>query len=196
MPRASQARAAEHRAQVLDAASRAIRAHGVERLRVQQVMADVGLTHGGFYRHFGSKDDLVAQAFASAFEERVQAVRRLVDQAEEAGDPPRVAFLSAYLSPRHRDAPDRGCPVTALASDSARSAPGSPLPEAFADGLRRTADLIGALDGADRERALVDICTAVGALTLARACGDDPLSDELLTTALAHLTAPTGGSPA
>ncbi|MGR6918885.1 TetR/AcrR family transcriptional regulator [[Actinomadura] parvosata] len=188
MPRASRADAERHREQVIEAAAKLVRAHGAGNVSVPQAMAAAGLTHGGFYRHFASKDDLIAQACSAAFAERVKALDDLTDaDAPEAS--PRAAFLNGYLSPLHRDNAALGCPGAALAVDAARTEPGTPLRQAFTDGLR---ELIASMrrldsDGADEETVIVELSAMVGALMLSRACAGDPLSDEILTTVRRHL---------
>ncbi|MEV7941713.1 TetR/AcrR family transcriptional regulator [Kitasatospora sp. NPDC088264] len=194
MPRVSRAEAERHRQEVIDHTARLIREQGSDQVSVPQAMAAAGLTHGGFYRHFTSKDDLVAQALTAAFTERREAMDRLAD--DPTPDPaaaqhptPRAEFLARYLSTPHRDNPGQGCAAAALAADAARAEPGSPLRTAFTAGLRDLADGFQHLpDAADRESALADLSTMVGALLLARASEDPALSDELLTAARHRLT--------
>src|SRR4051794_15051251 len=97
---------AEHRQTILEAASRLFRAHGFEAVTVAQVMQAAGLTHGGFYGHFRSKDDLIAQALAHVLASGVAAEGDL------------AAYASAYLSPRHRDDMAGGCPTAGLGGDT------------------------------------------------------------------------------
>ncbi|MFD0399393.1 TetR/AcrR family transcriptional regulator [Kitasatospora sp. NPDC127121] len=198
MPRVSRAEAERHRQEVIDHTARLIREQGSDQVSVPQAMAAAGLTHGGFYRHFASKDDLVAQALTAAFTERREAMDRLADDpAPGAPAPqhptPRAEFLARYLSTLHRDNPGQGCAAAALAADAARAEPGSPLRTAFTAGLRDLADGFQHLpDAAERESALADLSTMVGALLLARASEDPALSDELLAAARHRLTTPTG----
>ncbi|MFJ3220490.1 TetR/AcrR family transcriptional regulator [Kitasatospora sp. NPDC086801] len=196
MPRVSRAEAERHRQEVIDHTARLIREQGSDQVSVPQAMAAAGLTHGGFYRHFTSKDDLVAQALTAAFTERREAMDRLAD--DPTPDPaaaqhptPRAEFLARYLSTPHRDNPGQGCAAAALAADAARAEPGSPLRTAFTAGLRDLADGFQHLpDAADRESALADLSTMVGALLLARASEDPALSDELLAAARHRLATP------
>ncbi|WP_372404231.1 TetR/AcrR family transcriptional regulator [Streptomyces luteireticuli] len=181
MPRASRAEAEQHRRDVVAATSRLVRAHGADKVSVPQAMAAAGLTHGGFYRHFSSKDDLVAQACAAAFAERLAAMEDLAEEHATGDVPARAAFLAGYLSAPHRDNPALGCPGTTLAADAARAEPGDPLREAFTEGLRNLVDGMGRLAGAaDEESALVELSAMVGALVLSRACAGDDLSDRIL----------------
>ncbi|MFD7589446.1 TetR/AcrR family transcriptional regulator [Kitasatospora sp. NPDC059811] len=202
MPRVSRAEAERHRQEVIDHTARLIREQGSDQVSVPQAMAAAGLTHGGFYRHFASKDDLVAQALTAAFTERREAMDRLADDppaddpAPDAPAPqhpsPRAEFLARYLSTLHRDNPGQGCAAAALAADAARAEPGSPLRTAFTAGLCDLADGFQHLpDAAERESALADLSTMVGALLLARASEDPALSDELLAAARHRLTTPT-----
>jgi TetR/AcrR family transcriptional repressor of nem operon len=181
-----------HRRTVLHAASRMVRERGVDGLTVPEVMATAGLTHGGFYRHFESKDALVAQACATAFTQRLAGI----DDALETTDNPeaaRRAWLQDYLSPAHRDAPENGCATAALAGDVARAPDGAALREAYLDGLRSMIEKMGRLgnrpaDAEGREQeVLVELATTVGALILSRAVTGDDLSERLLAAVRRHL---------
>lgn len=200
MPRASKAAAAQHHGAIERASSRLLRGQGLQ-VSVADVMGAAGLTHGGFYGHFRSKDELLAAGCARAFAESVERWRE-----RTAAAPDRAAALAAliggYLA---ADGPiDTGCPVASLATDVAREAPAKPVRDAFRAGLE---GLLGILTGLQpratrreaRERALVQMCTMVGALVLARATRGRALSDELLTVArrrlLARDPAPAGRAP-
>src|SRR5690349_544623 len=107
-----------HRKIVKDASLR-VRAEGLNGAAVATVMRDTGLTHGGFYKHFGSKDELLLESLSAAFREMAE---RLASAAEEAT--PGTAWktvVKAYLSPEHCDHPDRGCPLASLAPELARA---------------------------------------------------------------------------
>ncbi|MFD5435441.1 helix-turn-helix domain-containing protein [Kitasatospora sp. NPDC127067] len=203
MPRVSRAEAERSRRRVIDHTARLIREKGPDQVSVPEAMAAAGLTHGGFYRHFASKDDLLAQALAAAFTERREAMERLADRPgdqpagrpgdQPAGRPgdrpaddrtPRAEFLDRYLSEPHRDHPGHGCAAAALAADAARTEPGSPLRTAYTAGLHELVDALAALpEGAGRQETLADLSTMVGALLLARASDDTALSEEFLTAA-------------
>ena len=108
----------ETRARVLRQAARAIRAEGPHRIGIAEVMARAGLTHGGFYAHFASKDDLVAAAIAQMFEEALALLEGVT-----AAQPPKEAlraYIDLYLSPKHRDAKEAGCPMAVLSADLPR----------------------------------------------------------------------------
>ena len=110
---------ARTRERIIEAAAEAFRARGVTGVRVEQIMADAGLTHGGFYAHFSSKDELVGPALARASGqtlERLGAVARSLEDDERFG-----AAIDAYLSRAHAAHPERGCPVAALGAEVARS---------------------------------------------------------------------------
>jgi TetR/AcrR family transcriptional regulator, transcriptional repressor for nem operon len=176
---------AEHkqktRAKVLEVAAKAIRQDGPDRIGVAAVMAEAGLTHGGFYAHFKSKDELVAAAIGQMFEESRARLER-----ETEGRPPvegLAAYIDFYLSKKHRDSRGAGCPMAALASDLPR------LPEdtrvLFAEGARRMAETLGktftAMGYADAEAlARSTVSELVGALSLARVETDAKRSDAIL----------------
>ncbi|MGW7582547.1 helix-turn-helix domain-containing protein [Kitasatospora sp. NPDC054768] len=200
MPRVSRAEAERSRRRVIDHTARLIREKGPDQVSVPEAMAAAGLTHGGFYRHFASKDDLLAQALAAAFTERREAMERLADRpgdqpADRPGDDrtPRAEFLDRYLSEPHRDHPGHGCTAAALAADAARTEPGSPLRTAYTAGLHELVDALAALpEGAGRQETLADLSTMVGALLLARASDDTALSEEFLTAARRRLAGGDG----
>ncbi|MFJ9690901.1 TetR/AcrR family transcriptional regulator [Kitasatospora sp. NPDC101183] len=179
MARASKADAERHREEVIAATSKLVRTHGASGVSVPQAMAAAGLTHGGFYRHFSSKEDLVARACRAAFTERTTAMDDLTKDE----------FLAAYLSTPHRDNPHAGCAAAALAADASRAAPDDPLRESFTEGLRELADKLSRMDGATPgdDSALADLSAMVGALVLARACADEELSERILAAARARL---------
>jgi TetR/AcrR family transcriptional repressor of nem operon len=169
------------RERILDEAAAAIRADGPHRIGVAGVMKKAGLTHGGFYAHFGSKDELVAEAIARMFGgpySHFQARTEGLAPAEGL-----ASYVDFYLSSRHRDAPERGCPLPALSGDLARMPPAAR--ERFAEGaegLRRSVAGLLAAMGRDDADALAAsaIAEMVGAMALARAVGDRARSDEIL----------------
>jgi len=192
MPRASRAQMELHRQTVLHAASKMVRERGVDGVTVPEVMATAGLTHGGFYRHFESKDALVAQACAAAFTQRLAAMDDALETTDNT-EAARRAWLQDYLSPAHRDAPEDGCATAALAGDVARAPEGAALRDAYLDGLRNMiekAERMGnrpADPEAREQEVLVELATAVGALVLSRAIAGDALSERLLDTVRRHL---------
>jgi TetR/AcrR family transcriptional repressor of nem operon len=116
---------AEHkertRTRVVCAAARSILADGPHRIGVAEVMGRAGLTHGGFYAHFASKDDLIVAAIELMFDEALKNLQRLT-RGKEPGEA-LAAYVDWYLSPRHREARETGCPMAALAGDLPRLEP-------------------------------------------------------------------------
>jgi TetR/AcrR family transcriptional repressor of nem operon len=179
---------ARTRERILDEAASAIRAAGPQGVSVGGLMKKAGLTHGGFYAHFGSKDDLVAEAIGHMFGGPYSNFADLT-----VGKPPAEAlsaYVDFYLSARHRDARDRGCPLPALSGDLARM-PGSAR-AAFGEGAARLRAAIAGLlkdmgrDDADALAASA-IAEMVGAVALARATDDVSESDEILAASRASL---------
>jgi TetR/AcrR family transcriptional regulator, transcriptional repressor for nem operon len=162
------------------------RLQGLENVAVADVMKESGFTHGGFYNHFKSKDDLATEAVASAFH---HAAKNLSGDIASGNDPQKAlnAILADYLSPEHRDTCTGGCPASAFPVDAARS--GKDVQAAFAEGIESYLEILAArMDGNKREarqRAVALLSGIVGALLLSRAVkkGRPKLSDELLGSA-------------
>ncbi len=174
---------------IVAAAARAIRRSGYGGAGVADIMKDAGLTHGGFYAHFASREAMLAEAADRAGAEGLTSVARLA-----AASPPRKALpalLRAYLSKEHVKAVETGCGVAALCSETPRQAP--EVRRAATRRIKEMIDLVARQSpdwgrpGA-HERALVTVTTMVGALVLARAVDDPRLSDALRESALLHLT--------
>ncbi|HEX4179591.1 MAG TPA: TetR/AcrR family transcriptional regulator [Caulobacteraceae bacterium] len=171
----------ETRAKVLKAASRVIRQNGPDRVAVAGVMAEVGLTHGGFYAHFASKDDLLVQAIGQMFVEARQNFEHRVDKL-----PPAAAlttYFDFYLSTDHRDRRDWGCPLPALAADLPRLPP-EPR-NSYGKGVAGLTGLIAQRlrdAGKDSPEAMAAsiLSEMVGAVALARAVVDTEQSDRIL----------------
>jgi TetR/AcrR family transcriptional repressor of nem operon len=169
------------REKVLKAAAKAIRAHGPHRIGVAGVMGKAGLTHGGFYAHFESKDALVAAAIGQMFE---QARERFVSEVKDL--PPAEAlnaYIDFYLSTGHRDARTTGCPMPVLAGDLPRLDRASR--SRFAAGVAALTENIAMRVqtlGLPQPEALARSVVAelVGALSLARAEPDETRSDAML----------------
>jgi TetR/AcrR family transcriptional regulator, transcriptional repressor for nem operon len=170
----SRERATRNREAVVDAASRLFRAQGIEGAGIAAIMAESGLTHGGFYKQFGSKDALAAEACACALDRSARHWRGIVDRA---GDDALDAIAEDYLSPRNRDLPERGCALIALGADAARR--GGALAAAFRGGMDELAQVLQEA-GTDRADALARLSQLVGAMVLARAVDDQPLSEEIM----------------
>jgi TetR/AcrR family transcriptional repressor of nem operon len=187
--RVSREKAAEHRERIIEAAGALFRAKGFDGIGLADIMKAADLTHGGFYGHFASKDDLVAEASGRTMARAAANWTKLV---EAAPDKPYAALLEHYLSPKHRDDPGQGCAFAALGNDAARS--GKLVRKAFAEGLAPLIDILaqsipGKSKSVRRRKAVAAMATLVGALTLARAVEGTPLSDEMLKAARHELAA-------
>jgi TetR/AcrR family transcriptional repressor of nem operon len=187
------------REQILRAASHAFRAEGVGAVAIPKLMGQVGLTHGGFYAHFESKDALVAEACAAAFGEGGENL--LTKVAEGAPGDELRAIIRAYLSRSHRDTPEVGCALPSLAAEIAREP--APVRHAFTQAVSGYLQQLGAYmptspadadapDDASHDAigddALVLLSGMAGALLLARAVDDPALSDRILRTSRAFYT--------
>src|ERR1700691_1434809 len=135
--RVSREKAAEHRERIIEAASSLFRAKGFGGIGVADIMKAADLTHGGFYGHFASKDDLVAQASRRTAARAAANWQRVV---ADAPGQPYAALLRHYLTPRHRDEPGHGCAFAALGTDAGRS--GKAVRDAFADGLESLIEIL------------------------------------------------------
>jgi TetR/AcrR family transcriptional repressor of nem operon len=172
---------------IVDIASARIRERGIEGPGVAEIMQAAGLTHGGFYKHFGSRDDLVAEAADRAFADAERAVREVTDDAPD----PLGAFVDWYVSARHRDDAATGCPVAALGPGVRRG--DERVRAAYRRQVERyLANLERLLGGGEdaRRRATVALTMLVGSIVLARAVDDDELSEEILRDVRAALKAP------
>src|ERR1700719_3078201 len=176
--RVTREQAAANREKVLHLAGTLFRQHGFDGIGVADIMKSAGLTHGGFYGQFPSKNDLAAEACA-----RVLGNEGWVERLTGLPKPSLGALVRGYLSPRHRDDPGHGCLFAALGSDVVRR-PRS-IRHAFTDGLRSRIDTLRALfpggsPAARRQKAVAAMAGLVGALMLSRAVDDPKLSDEIL----------------
>ncbi len=178
---------------VVKIAAAQMRKHGPDKVGVADVMGRAGLTHGGFYAHFDSKDDLIAAAVDRMFEESRARFREWTD----GKDRPEAlrSYINAYVSRTHRDKPESGCAIAALSSDIRRQ--GSKARSAYDRGvnslLNSIASLLGEEDGVKR-RTLAQSMLAemTGAVAAARAVADETLSDEILASARRSLRARAG----
>jgi len=176
---------------IVDAAARAIRRSGYNGTGVADIMKDAGLTHGGFYAHFPSREAMLAAAADRAGSESVAEMERVVASSPQQQALP--AMMRAYLSIEHLQGIETGCAIAALGSEMPRQAP--EVRRAATRRIKEMIDLVARQSpdwgqtGA-HERALVTVATMVGALVLARAVDEPRLSDGLRKAALKHL-APT-----
>jgi AcrR family transcriptional regulator len=176
---------------IVKTAARAIRRSGYDGAGVAEIMKEAGLTHGGFYAHFDSREAMLAEAADRAGAETVATMERIA-----AAAPPEQALqaiIRTYLSKAHVDGVETGCAVAALGSEMPRQSP--QVRRAATRRIKEMIDLVARQSpdwgqpGA-HERALFTVATMVGALVLARAVDEPRLSDGLREAALKHL-APT-----
>lgn len=183
MGRVSQAQARENRRRVVETASRLFREQGTH-VSVADLMKACGLTHGGFYKQFASKEALIDEATTHAFEELTQLHSAGLEQYAGRRDAAQQALIDAYLSTEHRDNAADGCPVAGLATDMARGPGDGDAHRVYTEGVGDFADWLGTED----QDGITRLCTMFGALVLARATKGSPLSEEILTAARAALT--------
>jgi len=166
------------RERILDAASAALVCRGPDQPSVNEIMGAAGLTVGGFYAHFDSKEALMLEAFRHLLKQRQASVARIDDQLP---GPERRALLAAfYLSRKHRDGRDYACPLPSTVGEMSR------LPESFQEVLAEHLEMMVAQLSSspeDADKVLADVALMVGGLTLARALGDGELSDRVLRAA-------------
>jgi len=179
--RKSNKEAAQTREAIVAAAADYIRRSGIAEASLSDVMAAAGLTHGGFYRHFRNKEQLVAEALSAAGDKTVAISSRAISKGGIN------AAVDSYLSASHRNAATPICPLAALGSEMARS--GVETKAAATEVLEKLLDILAdGRSGPDaRGDAIVAFCTMIGAMTLARIVSDTPLSDEILKRAKDHL---------
>jgi TetR/AcrR family transcriptional repressor of nem operon len=175
--RVSREQAAENRRRIVETASRMFRENGFDGVGVDAIMKGAGLTHGGFYGHFRSKDDLAAEAVTRALERGTERQSRLTDLRD---------LVSDYLSERHRANRGDGCAIAALCGEMARQGEG--MRRGVTAHVRAQLDrfshlLKGGTAASRRKRAIATFAGIIGALMLARAVEDPALSEEILTAA-------------
>lgn len=190
--RVSRAQAEENRETVINVASRLFREHGFDGIGLKDLMKGAGLTQGGFYKQFASKDDLAALASRRAME---GATRRWSAAAAGSSDP-LGAVMEFYLSLGHRGEKADGCPLVALGSDAARQSEDVRRP--FEDGIRAHFEVLDELMGGTRgsdpsSRAMAILSLMVGAVTLSRIMEDEALSQDILDAAAGEVRRIAGG---
>lgn len=175
------------RRRIVAEAAKAFRSRGVAGIAIPDLMRRAGLTHGGFYAHFESKDALVAEACAEGF---VEAAEELMARtvAEAAPGEEMRAIIRAYLSRAHRDQPETGCMIPALAAEMAHEQP--EVRHAFTEALKtyfgKLASYlpdVASATAAPNDDAMVLLSGMMGALVMARAVDDRALSDRILQVA-------------
>lgn len=182
----TKAQAQANRARIVETASTLFRERGYDGVGVADLMAAAGFTHGGFYKHFRSKADLLTEAVASGF-----------SQTEARTDGANLAeFVEYYVSRAHRDARSDGCTMAALCGDAARQ---PEVKATFAAGIEhllanldRSGTALADMDPHTARARMIDMLAhAIGAVVLSRACPDDsPLADEILEVCRTEMLAP------
>jgi TetR/AcrR family transcriptional repressor of nem operon len=170
-----------------------LRADGLSRPAIGELMKEAGLTHGGFYRHFGSRDELVDESIVRALWDGARRIADAVGAERDSGGDPLAGLIAAYLSPEHRDDLAGSCAVATLGTDVARAS--DRTRSAYGDQVRSYLRVIeGLLDEPDpaarRRRAVLTLSALVGAVIMARAVSDPELSGELLALVGEALTGP------
>ncbi len=183
----SQAAKAASHDRILDIAAARIRRDGTGSLAVADLMKEAGLTHGGFYRHFDSREHLLAEAAQRAL---TQGSAWTIASAKLGGQRGYTALVDGYLSTWHRDHPESGCGVAGVTADAARA--GGPARASYTRQVKEClavlADLTGNPDRQAAEReAVLTLSALVGAISMARAVDDPDLSRQILTNATAAL---------
>jgi TetR/AcrR family transcriptional repressor of nem operon len=191
MPRVSRQQAKLNRETIAKSASHLFREHGIKGVSVSELMSAAGLTHGGFYGHFESKDALAAEACSRAFEHVDDVWRRIVSEHPQKNEARKV-MINQYLSAYCRDELGNACPAVAFSADMVREDNQSIIRQTYMHGLEQLIQMLtstlesnGQYDDEQdrRQTALVELSLLVGAMTLARATTGTSLSDELLGAA-------------
>jgi TetR/AcrR family transcriptional repressor of nem operon len=172
---------AETHARIVAKAAVRLREKGVHGVGVADLMKEAGLTHGGFYAHFDSREALVIEAFSRTMDASIRNWKKIAETT-----PPTkrlAAMVGNYLSPAHRDAPGQGCAVPTLGGDIVRESPRTR--RAFAAKIEEMVEMLGELapgpsSAAAKREALAAMSTMVGTLLLSRIAGTGELSDEIL----------------
>jgi TetR/AcrR family transcriptional repressor of nem operon len=189
----SREQAAENRERIVQVAAKLFRERGFDGIGVADLMKAAGLTHGGFYGHFGSKEDLAAEASDRALKDILQFWSTVIDKAPDEAF---STIVNRYLSEGHRDTPGKGCLVAALGSDLGRQP--RPVRRVVTDGIQAfIGQLMQLVPGkskpARRRQALTDFAAMVGAVTIARAVDDPALSKDVLDAVASSLLEPRDG---
>ena len=178
----------EHKVEVhrkiLKDASRRVRAEGITGAAVSSVMRDAGLTHGGFYKHFGSKDELLTESLSDAFQEMADRLTQVAEKSQPGTA--WKAIVKAYLSPEHCNHAESGCPLAALAPELARADPAmkASIRGELIKYKNRMLPLMPGRRVADKERAFFAIfSTMIGAVAIARILPDQAARARVLASA-------------
>lgn len=186
----SREQATENRERIVQVAAKLFRERGFDGIGVADLMKAAGLTHGGFYGHFASKECLAAEACSRALDASLQ---KWSSEAEKAPDEAFSKIINNYLSEAHRDGPGTGCLIAALGSDVGRQA--SPIRRVVTEGIHALVGQLmrlvpGKSKSARRRQALSDFAAMVGAVIIARAVDDPELSKDALEAVASSLSDP------
>jgi TetR/AcrR family transcriptional regulator, transcriptional repressor for nem operon len=178
--RMSREATAQSRERILSAASKMVRERGVDATSIADVMEAAGMTNGGFYRHFQSKDEMIAAAIRAAFDEIADRFDRRLHQDGAAAAI--EAYVDEYLSGFHVEHPGRGCPIAAVGVDAGRCR--GVFGVDFTAGCERLIGCLSEADGAgtatERAEAIRRLAMLVGTVVIARAIGRGTLRDEIM----------------
>lgn len=191
----SKASKANTHARLVAAAAARFKERGVDGISLSDLMKDLKLTHGGFYRHFDSRDELVTEALELALTQSGQAMR---ERLFHGGEPDIPGFVDFYLDEAHRDGRAGGCAVAALAGDAPRKS--ADVQAQFRKHIERNVELLAEAlgprgsTGDSRATALLVLSALYGALMIARAVGDSPISREILQTVRQRILSLSGSA--
>jgi TetR/AcrR family transcriptional repressor of nem operon len=193
MPRVSKEQADLNRTAIEQVSARLFREKGLNGVSVGELMSAAGLTHGGFYGHFASKDELAAVACANAFEQSKQRWAMRIDNNPD-NDAARKTIFDAFLSKKNLKDIGHACPAMTMVGDVAREAEDKPVRAAFATGMADLVEILASVDPSPdaaqrRQQALAQLSTMVGAMVLARATSQDTIAEEFIDAARAVLHA-------
>ncbi|MBN3063163.1 TetR family transcriptional regulator [Pectobacterium aquaticum] len=185
MARVSKQQMERNREEIIQVSSQLFRERGLNGVSVNDLMAAAGLTHGGFYGHFASKDELAAIASRKALEDSGTRWQEMCQHADKHN---LETLVEHYLSPSHRDGAKDGCALTALANDIARESADKPVHDIYLSGVKAMLDRLESLSTIEdkeqrKQHALAQFALLSGALALARATAGDTLSDDFLNAA-------------
>lgn len=176
------------RQRIVAAASNEFRINGISATGLADVMAAAGMTQGGFYRHFDSKEQVLEESLAASSDSLIKLIESAA--AEKHGKPALDAAIDAYLADSHRNSPAHSCPIVALGSELARGS--DTVRDIISTGVEGVLNALAAQitdvpPAAARERAMVIFSTLIGAVTLSRMVSDPALSESFLVQARKHL---------
>jgi TetR/AcrR family transcriptional repressor of nem operon len=182
----------QNRARIVDAATNLFRQHGIAAVSVADIMKSAGMTQGGFYKHFPSKDALAAEACTEAFTRSVDAWKEKAKVEGDGGAAALRELVTYYFAPK---SPERTCPMVAFSQDVASGAPGDPLRVTYSEGAHKLFDAFAEVAAThtaapmSREKVMMIFAAMVGANFLARTIGENPWMVEMKSLVLASIDA-------